>query len=137
MDPLVAVAALADTEIDPGRDFCLVEWTAPPGPNGERQYVAPLHVHHEDDEAWYVLDGALGVSLDGVEHVVTTGGAVFARAGVVHTYWNASAADTRYLLIMTPRIRALIASLHDPHLRGDRTMEQVFTDFSSTLLGWP
>lgn len=131
------VAALAATELDPGTDFCLAEWSAPPAVDGAREYVAPLHVHHEDDEAWYVLSGELGVSLDGVEHVVGVGGAVFARAGVAHTYWNAASVETRYLLVMTPRIRALIAALHDPEVRGERSMEQVFEDFSSTLLGWP
>lgn len=136
MDSPVA-AALAATELDPGTDFCLVEWTAPPADQGHREYIAPLHVHHDDDEAWYVLEGELGVLLDGQEHLVTAGGAVFARAGVAHTYWNAASVETHYLLVMTPRIRALISALHDPQVRGDRTMEQVFTDFSSTLLGWP
>lgn len=130
-------ASLAATELDPGGDFCLAQWSAPPAAPGSREYIAPLHVHHEDDEAWYVLSGELGVLLDGVEHVVPAGGAAFARAGVTHTYWNAADGETRYLLVMTPRIRALIAALHDPDLRGDRSMEQVFADFSSTLLGWP
>jgi mannose-6-phosphate isomerase-like protein (cupin superfamily) len=133
--PVTAVLAVA--ELDAGTDFCLVEWSAPAAAQHVREYIAPLHVHHEDDEAWYVLEGELGVLLDGTEHLVAAGGAVFARAGVAHTYWNAASVDTRYLLVMTPRIRALIAALHDPQLRGDRTMERVFEDFSSTLLGWP
>lgn len=129
--------ALAVAEPNPGTDFCLAEWTAPAAMESRREYIAPLHVHHQDDEAWYVVEGELGVQLDGIEHVVTTGGAAFARAGVAHTYWNAAATDTRYVLVMTPRIRALIAALHDPQQRGERSMSQVFTDFSSTLLGWP
>jgi mannose-6-phosphate isomerase-like protein (cupin superfamily) len=24
-------------------------------------YIAPLHIHHDDDEAWYVLEGGLAV----------------------------------------------------------------------------
>ena len=38
-------------------DFVIVEWTD----SGEREYewIAPLHVHHADDEAWYVLEGVL------------------------------------------------------------------------------
>lgn len=129
--------ALAVAELNPDTDFCLAEWTAPPAVENRRGYIAPLHVHHQDDEAWYVLEGELGVLLDGTEHVVTGGGAVFARAEVAHTYWNAAATETRYLLVMTPRIRALIAALHDPQQRGEGSMPQVFTDFSSTLLGWP
>lgn len=136
MDTAVT-ADLAAAELGPGTDFCVVEWAAPAAGPGVREYIAPLHVHHADDEAWYVLEGALGVLLDGTEHVVGPGGAVFAHAGVAHTYWNAADVPTRYLLVMTPRIRALIAALHDPEARGERSMEQVFEDFSSTLIGWP
>lgn len=34
-----------------GDDFVLVQWTAEVGDH----WIAPLHVHHEDDEAWYVV----------------------------------------------------------------------------------
>jgi hypothetical protein len=35
-------------------DFVIVEWSD----SGESGYecIAPLHVHHADDEAWYVLE---------------------------------------------------------------------------------
>jgi mannose-6-phosphate isomerase-like protein (cupin superfamily) len=41
----------------PGSDFVIVEWAD----EGESDYewIAPLHVHHGDDEAWYVLEGVL------------------------------------------------------------------------------
>ena len=48
-----------------GDDFVLVEWTAEVGPH----WIAPLHVHHADDEAWYVLEGELGFRL-GDEEVI-------------------------------------------------------------------
>ena len=41
-------------------NFVIVEWTAEVGDH----WIAPLHVHHEDDEAWYVLSGTLGFRLD-------------------------------------------------------------------------
>jgi mannose-6-phosphate isomerase-like protein (cupin superfamily) len=41
----------------------LVEWEASAERIGPLAPVAPLHVHHEDDEAWYVLEGALGFRL--------------------------------------------------------------------------
>jgi len=37
----------------------LVEWRDPGGGTDPPRYIAPLHVHHEDDEAWYVLEGTL------------------------------------------------------------------------------
>ena len=50
-------------------DFVLVEWTAEVGTH----WIAPLHVHHADDEAWYVLEGELGFRL-GDEEVVADRG---------------------------------------------------------------
>ena len=37
-----------------GADLVLVEWTAEIGDH----WIAPLHVHRSDDEAWYVLEVA-------------------------------------------------------------------------------
>jgi mannose-6-phosphate isomerase-like protein (cupin superfamily) len=39
-----------------GGSYDLMEVTVPPGPG-----VTPLHVHHDNDEAFYVLDGELSL----------------------------------------------------------------------------
>lgn len=71
---------------------------------------ALLHVHHEDDEAWYVLEGELEFRFsDGETEGAPAGTAVFVPAGVPHTYTALPGA--RYLLVATPRVRALIAAL--------------------------
>jgi mannose-6-phosphate isomerase-like protein (cupin superfamily) len=93
-----------------GGAFILVEWTAEVGPH----WIAPLHVHHGDDEGWYVLEGELGFRLGDEEVVAAAGSAVLARRGTPHTYWNAGEAEARYLLIMTPRIAGLIGAIHAP-----------------------
>ena len=55
----------------------------------------------------------------------------FAPRGIPHTWWNAHAAPTRYLLIMTPRIHHLIQVLHG----GSRTdYAAVFEEHASELL---
>src|SRR5258707_13965623 len=60
-------------------DFLVIEWTD----SGDSGYdwIAPLHVHHADDEAWYVLDGALRVRLDDEVIEAGPGAAVFAAKG--------------------------------------------------------
>jgi mannose-6-phosphate isomerase-like protein (cupin superfamily) len=126
--------SLAAQDLDVGSDFVLAEWTAPPSSSGKQELVAPLHIHHADDEAWYVLEGTLGFLLDGIESLVSTGGAVMAKAGVAHTYWNSSSAPTRYLIIMTPRISELIAVLHDPDRRQGRTTAEIFAAYRSYLV---
>jgi mannose-6-phosphate isomerase-like protein (cupin superfamily) len=93
-----------------GESFVIIEWTDP-GTHAGR-LVAGLHVHREDDEAWYVLDGRLGFRLGDDERVVGAGESILVRRGTPHTWWNAHAAPTRYLLVTTPRIHNLIEALH-------------------------
>ena len=70
---------------------------------------AALHVHHEDDEAWHVLEGELEFRFADRTEVVSAGGTVFVPAGTAHTY--AAGSDARYLIVLTPRLRKLIAEL--------------------------
>lgn len=125
---------LASQELDAGSDFVVAEWTAPAPTSTERELMAPVHVHRGDDEAWYVLEGALGFVLDGVELTVPAGGAALARAGVAHTYWNAASTPTRYLILMTPRIREMIAVLHDPERRRGRSVAEVLDAYDTALV---
>jgi mannose-6-phosphate isomerase-like protein (cupin superfamily) len=93
-----------------GDDFVIVQWTAEVGDH----WIAPLHVHHEDDEAWYVLRGALGFRLGDEEVEAGPGSAVLARRGTPHTYRNAGSDEAEYLLVMPPRIASLIEAIHEP-----------------------
>jgi mannose-6-phosphate isomerase-like protein (cupin superfamily) len=97
----------------PESDFVIVEWTDA-GDSGY-DWIAPLHVHHADDEAWYVLEGTMRFRLGEDTFEAGPGRAVFAPKGTPHSYGNARRGDhARYLLVMTPRIRALIEALHAP-----------------------
>jgi mannose-6-phosphate isomerase-like protein (cupin superfamily) len=83
-----------------GRSFSVHEWRGS-GP-------ALLHVHHDDDEAWHVLEGRLRFRFGDQVVEATAGATVFVPAGVAHTY---EAIDARYLIILTPRLAALIDEL--------------------------
>ena len=122
------VQRLADSAGLAGGDVVLVEWTAEVGAH----WIAPLHVHRADDEAWYVLEGSLGFRLGDVELVAPAGAAVVAPRGTPHTYWNAGDVEARYLLVMTPRISSLIASIHAP----GADISAVFAEHDSEVLGW-
>lgn len=86
-----------------GLSFDIQEWTGS-GPDY-------LHVHYEDDEAWHILEGTLTFRFLDKTVEAPAGTTVFVPAGVAHTYYEA-AGPTRYLIIMTPRLRELIAALH-------------------------
>jgi mannose-6-phosphate isomerase-like protein (cupin superfamily) len=107
----VYVEDLADNVLGAsGDDFVIVQWTAEVGDH----WIAPLHIHHGDDEAWYVLSGMLGFRLGDDEITAPAGSGVLARRGTPHTYWNAAGTATEYLLVMTPPIAGLIEEIHRP-----------------------
>jgi quercetin dioxygenase-like cupin family protein len=105
-----------------GASFEIHEWCGS-GP-------ATLHVHHSDDEAWHILQGELTFRYADHSETVGPGITVFVPAGIAHTY--TAAPDARYLIILTPRLSALIATLqadHDPtHQR------EIYQRFNSELL---
>ncbi|UOY03490.1 quercetin 2,3-dioxygenase [Blastococcus sp. PRF04-17] len=46
----------------------------------------PLHVHHDADEAWFVLDGSITFRVDGDEVTAGAGSFVWAPRGLPHTF---------------------------------------------------
>src|SRR6476620_12489985 len=86
-----------------GRSFDIHEWSGS-GPDYP-------HVHYSDDEAWHVLEGTLTFRFLDREVEAPAGSTIFVPAGVAHAYYEAHG-PTRYLIIMTPNLRALISALH-------------------------
>jgi mannose-6-phosphate isomerase-like protein (cupin superfamily) len=111
-------------------DFIIVEWTD--AGTSEWDWIAPLHVHHADDEAWYVLDGVLRFQIGDEIFEAGTHSAVLAPMGTPHAYGNARPGQpARYLLVMTPKIRALVEALHKP---GAGDYGAIFSAHDSELL---
>ena len=75
--------------------------------------VAPLHVHHADDEAWHVIAGALRFRFAGEEVVAGAGSTVLVPAGVAHTFGNAGPEASRYIIILPARLDEMISLLHE------------------------
>jgi mannose-6-phosphate isomerase-like protein (cupin superfamily) len=135
----IVVAPLAGRTVGSAEtQFIIAEWSdpgLPPGsPPDPPRPIAPLHVHHEDDEAWYVLEGALAFQLGDQIVEVEAGGAAFAPRGLAHTYWNPRQERARYLLVMTAAIRNLIADLHATEDRSPEAMRAIYQRHHSELL---
>ena len=108
----------------------IVEWKD--SGEGDWEWIAPLHVHHGDDEAWYVLEGTLRFRIGDEVCEAAAGSAVLAPKGTPHAYGNARPGQpARYLLVMTPRIRALVQALHEP---GASDYRAIFRAHESELL---
>jgi mannose-6-phosphate isomerase-like protein (cupin superfamily) len=136
-DELFAARLAGSLIASSAASLVLAEWADPGGGHDPPRFIAPLHVHHDDDEAWYVLEGALRVRLGDRDVDVPAGGAVLAPRGTPHTYWNPDPAPTCYVLVMTPRIRALIDALHALPKRDEQTVSATFAQYRSSYLGWP
>ena len=118
----------------PGNAFVIAEWRDPGGPAGPPRFLAPLHLHHNDDEAWYVLEGALIVRVGDNDIEARAGSAVLVPRGTPHTYWNPTSDPTRYLLIMTANIYRLIQDIHATKDRSPAAMQALFRRHDSELL---
>jgi mannose-6-phosphate isomerase-like protein (cupin superfamily) len=97
--PLNIVGEEVLVQVSPGDsngELALFQATVPPhsGP--------PLHVHSREDEWFFVLSGELLFEVDGERHTVSSGGSVYLRRGVAHTYQNFTGAEAQLLVATTP-----------------------------------
>ena len=114
--------------------FVVVEWQDAGGPANERRLIAPLHLHHRDDEVWYVLEGTLRVKVGDSEIEAHPGAAVLAPRGTPHTYWNPGPGRLRYLLVMTANTFRLIQEIHATVDRTPTVLRALFRKYNSELL---
>src|ERR1043165_3077471 len=57
----------------------------------------PLHMHHDEDEAWRVLSGEFVFEVDGQEIYAGPGATVYAPRGSRHTFQNIGTTPGRLL----------------------------------------
>jgi mannose-6-phosphate isomerase-like protein (cupin superfamily) len=133
--PIVASPLAGNTVGSVGQDFVIAEWKDPGGPPGPPRWIAPLHLHSNDDEAWYVLEGKLHVRVGQEVFEASAGSAVFVSRGTVHTYWNPGPGLVRYLLVMTSNIYSLIQEIHSMKDRSPAALRLVFEKHDSELVG--
>lgn len=133
IDTLIAAPLAGQTLSPDGAAWAIAEWTDEGGGFSPPRTIAPLHVHHEDDEAWYVLEGTLAFLLDGTEVTASAGGAVLVPRGVAHTWWNPSPEPARYLIVMATRINELIGQIH-AHAASREDLKALFRRYQSELL---
>jgi quercetin dioxygenase-like cupin family protein len=69
--------------------------------NDPRGSAPPLHVHHNDDEAFYVLDGEVTVLVGDERIDLGTGDYCFAPRGIQHT-WIVRSERARMLVTISP-----------------------------------
>ena len=117
-----------------GDSFVIAEWEDPGGHTGAPFLIAPPHLHHHDDEAWYVLEGVLRIRR-GDEEVEAREGALCRFRGARRTRTGIRGeGKCRYLLIMTSRIYELIQAIHAMTDRSRPKLSELFRKYDSELL---
>jgi quercetin dioxygenase-like cupin family protein len=100
---------------DTAGSFSLWEAVFPPGAG------APPHIHHWEDEAFYVLSGELTVEFDGeaAPQRLIAGGFFFGARGQRHSVRNVSDEPARVLVLGLP----------------SSSLDQMFTELDATTVG--
>lgn len=105
---LGSLTVLKATAADTGGQMTIVEITEHPG------VEAPLHVHHREDEGFWVLDGSVTFEVDGTEISAGPGDYVFGPRDIPHRY-TVGDEGCRMLFIFTPGgFEELIREMADP-----------------------
>ncbi|MGH3088023.1 MAG: cupin domain-containing protein [Rubrobacteraceae bacterium] len=77
--------------------YAVVEHPLEPG-----ALAAPPHTHADVDEVSFVVEGEVGVWMDGEEFTAGVGSYILKPRGIPHTFWNAGAERARVVEIISP-----------------------------------
>lgn len=103
-----ALTTVKATAAQTGGKFALIEDFAPRGEG------TPRHVHREDDEAFFVLEGELTFYLDdGEPRSASAGSFVHIPGGVAHAF-KVDSETARYLIITTPQHERFYRAISEP-----------------------
>jgi quercetin dioxygenase-like cupin family protein len=79
-----------------GGAFSIVEHPVLPGT------LVPPHLHHDEDELSYIVDGRFGVRIGDRVLQADPGAYVFKPRGIPHTFWNATDEPARLIEFIWP-----------------------------------
>jgi mannose-6-phosphate isomerase-like protein (cupin superfamily) len=91
-----AAMTMKATADSTGGALCAIETVAPVG------HAAPLHVHHDEHEAFYVLEGELEIACGGQRYGAPAGAFAFLPSGVAHTFRVVGTTPARMLTLAVP-----------------------------------
>jgi len=123
--------------------MAVIEMLAPPG------FGSPLHVHHSEEEWFYVIEGALTVWVDGEVSEVPAGSFAYGPRDLPHTFLVSSAKPARFLLGTEPSgfedfvrelgepVRALTMAPSSVEIPSPERMTEVAARYGMEILGPP
>jgi mannose-6-phosphate isomerase-like protein (cupin superfamily) len=108
------LAVIKATSADTGGQMSIIEITEPPGAEG------PLHVHHREDEGFWLLEGSATFEVGDTTVEAEAGDYLFGPRDIPHRY-TVGPAGCRMLFLMTPGgFEDLVIAMSEP--AGSRTL---------------
>lgn len=109
-----SLAVIRAKGADTGGQLSIIEMTEPPGAE------APLHVHHREDEAFFILEGSATLQVGDQTFEVSAGDYAFGPRDIPHKY-TVGDQGCRMLFICTPAgFENLVREMSEP--AGSRTL---------------
>ena len=102
-----------------------------------------LHVHHREDEWYYVLSGEFLFKAGGVEHTLPAGGSIWLPRGIPHVWANMATTESKLILVVRPggfekffeEMGAAMSKAN--HDNAEKTMADMFAKYGMEMLGPP
>jgi len=102
------LAEIKATAANTGGNLTIIEVTCPPG------YEAPLHVHHREDEAFWVLEGSVVIHVGETNVAAGPGDYAFGPRDIPHRF-SVGDAGCQMLFILTPGgLEGLVREMSEP-----------------------
>ncbi len=114
---------------DTGGRFALLEHTSPKG------LSAALHVHSQEDEAWWIVDGRLRFTIGDDDHRVERGAFLYVPRGVRHRIVVESDRATMLTMVTPAGLEEFLLGL-DPDQTADE-LEAQARRYGVTMLERP
>jgi len=97
------------TSRETGGQLAIIEQVCEPG------VASPYHVHHREDEQFYVLEGQLRFASEGRSWTAGPGTFAFLPRGIPHAFEVVGDTPARFLLMVTPGgFEDFVAKLSEP-----------------------
>lgn len=119
---------------DTGGDLAIFEQTSLSQGKG-----TPLHIHHSQDEIFYILEGSYKFQVGGEKYDLTSGDSIFLPRKVAHS-WTQVSEKGKMCVIMQPAGKSenffvTVASLdHEP---SQQEIANIFSDNDMQVVGPP
>ena len=111
--------------------FALIEMNQPAGD------MPPLHVHHDHDETFYVLEGEITLYVGEETYLLRPGDCAFAPRGIPHTLRNGEG-GSRSLVASTPaRFEAFVRAVGAAGMPSPDELGRIAAEHGIEVLGPP